>query len=167
MTQEELAERSELGVRTIRGLETGERGDPRVGTVEALADALGLTEAERVELLAAASRSARPRAAAAPCAGRADRLAEAAGLLAYELRARLRREEEQRQIHDPVPLPVRWRPAPATLIDSWANIRWPSRGSRRARSSLSASWTRSSRSTGGSRPAGWWCSAAPGPARRS
>ncbi|MGB3439098.1 MAG: helix-turn-helix transcriptional regulator [Actinophytocola sp.] len=54
MTQEGLAERSELGVRTIRGLETGERADPRVGTVRRLADALELAEAERVELFAAA-----------------------------------------------------------------------------------------------------------------
>ncbi len=124
MTQEGLAERAELGVRTVRGLETGERGDPRMGTVEALANALGLTEAERVELLSAAGGPAPadeppPR----PARADADRLAEAAGLLAYELRARLRREEEQRQIHDPVPLPVRWRPAPDTLVDSWANIR--------------------------------------------
>ena len=119
LTQEALAERSGLGVRTIRGLETGERADPRVGTVEALADALELTPAERVELLAAAGNQPPPRAAAASD----DRLAEAAGLLAYELRTRLGREEEQRQIHDPVPLPVRWQAAPPELIDSWANVR--------------------------------------------
>lgn len=117
LTQEALAERSGLGVRTVRGLETGERADPRVGTVEALADALGLTAAERVDLLAATGSQ--------PSTGHVggDRLAEAANLLAYELRTRLGREEEQRQIHDPVPLPVRWREAPAELIDSWANVR--------------------------------------------
>ncbi|HEY0449409.1 XRE family transcriptional regulator [Actinophytocola sp.] len=127
LTQEGLAERSGLGVRTVRGLETGERADPRVGTVEALADALDLTAAERVELLA--STGTQPPAGPhrdAPAGG--DRLAEAASLLAYELRTRLRREEEQRQIHDPVPLPVRWRPAPATLIDSWTNIRMAKAG---------------------------------------
>lgn len=118
LTQEGLAERAGLGVRTVRGLETGERADPRVGTVEAVADALGLTAAERVELLASTGKQAPPQAPPAD-----DRLAEAAGLLAYELRTRLRREEEQRQIHDPVPLPVRWREAPAELIDSWVNIR--------------------------------------------
>jgi transcriptional regulator with XRE-family HTH domain len=118
LTQEALAERSGLGVRTVRGLETGERGDPRVGTVEALADALELTAAERVELLAS---TGTPVPASTVPAGD-DRLAEAASLLAYELRTRLRREEEQRQIHDPVPLPVRWRPAAPELIDSWTNI---------------------------------------------
>lgn len=103
-------------MRTIRGLETGERGDPRVGTVERLADALELSPAERIELLAAtASQTTAP-------AG-TDRLADAASQLAYELRTRLRREEEQRQIHDPLPLPVRWQRAPDELIDSWANIR--------------------------------------------
>jgi transcriptional regulator with XRE-family HTH domain len=121
LTQERLAERSGLGVRTVRGLETGERADPRVGTVEALTAALDLSAAERVELLAALggqSPDGPPRRV--PAGG--DRLAEAASLLAYELRTRLRREEEQRQIHDPVPLPVRWRAAPAELTDSWANI---------------------------------------------
>lgn len=139
LTQERLAERSGLGVRTVRGLETGERGDPRIGTVEALADALGLTAAERIELLAstgdqpsvgdqpsAADQSPngqQPSIGQSPAGHTGDRLVEAASLLAYELRARLRREEEQRQIHDPVPLPVRWEPAPASLIDSWTNIR--------------------------------------------
>ncbi|WP_040406139.1 NACHT domain-containing protein [Amycolatopsis nigrescens] len=138
LTQEGLAERAELGVRTVRRLETGERADPRVGTVEALADALGLTPAERVELLAAAGNQVPEPAHGSPSSGGVggvgtlsdpgarpgdDRLAEAASQLAYELRARLRREEEQRQIHDPVPLPVRWQSAPAALIDSWNNIR--------------------------------------------
>ncbi|MEU7137497.1 helix-turn-helix domain-containing protein [Streptomyces sp. NPDC046261] len=54
MTQETLAERAGVGVRTIRGLETGERADPRVTTVRLLADALGLAPDEREELLAAA-----------------------------------------------------------------------------------------------------------------
>ncbi|MFI9237626.1 helix-turn-helix domain-containing protein [Streptomyces sp. NPDC053079] len=54
MTQETLAERAGVGVRTIRGLETGERADPRVTTVRLLADALGLAPEDREELLAAA-----------------------------------------------------------------------------------------------------------------
>ena len=120
LTQEVLAERAGLGVRTIRGLETGERADPRVGTVEAVADALGLTAAERAELVAAIGGYALDQRVPPPGG---DPLAAAASQLAFELRARLRREEEQRQIHDPVPLPVRWRTAPTELIDSWANIR--------------------------------------------
>ncbi|OLF06704.1 hypothetical protein BLA60_31090 [Actinophytocola xinjiangensis] len=117
LTQETLAERSTLGVRTIRGLETGERGDPRVGTVRQLADALDLSDDERVELLAAAGHAVRP-APAAPAP-----LVDAAHQLAFELGARLTREEEQRQVHDPFPLPVRWRTGPAGLTDSWANVR--------------------------------------------
>ncbi|ONI88861.1 hypothetical protein ALI22I_18030 [Saccharothrix sp. ALI-22-I] len=52
-----------------------------------------------------------------------DRLVEAAGRLAYSVRTRWQREEEHRQVHDPLPLPVRWRPVAAELTDSWANIR--------------------------------------------
>ncbi|WP_202818866.1 helix-turn-helix domain-containing protein [Actinosynnema sp. ALI-1.44] len=131
LTQEALAERAKLAVRTVRRLETGEQTDPRVGTMEALADALDLTPGERVELLTAtgaqppqAPPEVTPEATpAVPAVAVDDRLADAANQLAYELRTRLRREEEQRQIHDPVPLPVRWRTAPTTLIDSWRNIR--------------------------------------------
>ena len=128
LTQEALAERAGLGVRTVRRLETGDHTDPRMGTVDALAAALGLTPAERIDLLAAADRHPpatpveEPPAGPVP-AGPPDPLAEAADRLAYELRARLRREEEQRQIHDPVPLPVRWTAAPGELIDSWLNVR--------------------------------------------
>ena len=38
LTQEELAERSEVSVRTIRGLETGKRTNPRMTTVQRLAN---------------------------------------------------------------------------------------------------------------------------------
>ncbi|ONI89655.1 hypothetical protein ALI144C_04455 [Actinosynnema sp. ALI-1.44] len=54
MTQEQLAERSGIGARTIRRFETGERTDSRLVTVRLLADALELRSAERDELLAAA-----------------------------------------------------------------------------------------------------------------
>ncbi|MFC4852925.1 NACHT domain-containing protein [Actinophytocola glycyrrhizae] len=121
LTQEALAERSGLGVRTVRGLETGERDDPRMRTVESLAEALDLTAHDRIELLAAAG-SQPPADSPRRVPAGADRLTEAASLLAYELRTRLRREEEQRQIHDPIPLPVRWRAAPDGLLDSWTNI---------------------------------------------
>jgi predicted ATPase/DNA-binding XRE family transcriptional regulator len=46
LTQEELAERSGLSVRTIRSLERGEGHRPRADTVDLLAHALGLSEEE-------------------------------------------------------------------------------------------------------------------------
>jgi DNA-binding SARP family transcriptional activator len=49
-------------------------------------------------------------------------LAEAAESLARTMHSRGIREEEQRRIHDPFPLPVRWRSAPAGLLDHWDNI---------------------------------------------
>ncbi|MFF2512657.1 helix-turn-helix domain-containing protein [Streptomyces sp. NPDC058086] len=56
LTQEELAERSGVSVRTIRGLETGRRSNPRMTTVRELAKALPLRPVEREELLGAAVR---------------------------------------------------------------------------------------------------------------
>ncbi len=118
LSQEALAQRAGVGIRTVRGLETGERTDPRMGTVRSLADALKLTGAERAELFAAAGRDEPP--VVEPV--RFDPLAEAAETLKVAVEARWRREEEQRQIHDPEPLPVRWNGAPAELRDSWLNI---------------------------------------------
>jgi len=54
LTQEELAERTGLGVRTIRRLETSGGHRPQSGSVRLLADALRLTETERAQLAAAA-----------------------------------------------------------------------------------------------------------------
>ncbi|MFI9048160.1 helix-turn-helix domain-containing protein [Streptomyces sp. NPDC053427] len=138
MTQEALAERAGVGVRTIRGLETGERADPRVTTVRLLADALGLSPEEREGLLAAAVRrtgddgppesSTVPTTPAEPVAGGPpgslhETLADVSEQLAQTVAARWRREEEQRQVHDPYPLPVRWQPVAEELTDHWANIR--------------------------------------------
>ncbi len=119
LSQEALAQRAAVGIRTVRGLETGERTDPRMGTVRSLADALELTGAERSELFASAGRH-EPVPVAEPV--RFDPLAEAVETLKVSVEARWRREEEQGQIHDPVPLPVRWDAAPETLRDSWLNI---------------------------------------------
>lgn len=55
--------------------------------------------------------------------GSSDSLAGVAEELARQVRARWTQEEERRRIHDPFPLPLRWRAAPATLTDHWANIR--------------------------------------------
>ncbi|WP_328610730.1 helix-turn-helix domain-containing protein [Amycolatopsis sp. NBC_00345] len=144
MTQEQLAERSGVGVRTIRGFETGERADPRVATVRLLADAVKLAPAERDQLLLAAAAGRSPQAdppdgsadqtgteAAVPLVtpssrtdpGLPDALADTADQLAQAVTSRWRREAEQRQIADPFPLPVGWRPVPEHLTDHWANIR--------------------------------------------
>ena len=174
MTQEALAERAGVGVRTIRGLETGERADPRVTTVRLLADALGLSPEAREELLAAAVHRTgdaerlddpsgdggrlvtgkgnrpldptggdrppeyptgegtspnvsddrvEPVADARPESALHETLADVSEQLAQAVAARWQREEEQRQVHDPYPLPVRWRPVADELTDHWANIR--------------------------------------------
>ncbi|MFF1511209.1 helix-turn-helix domain-containing protein [Streptomyces sp. NPDC058326] len=49
-------------------------------------------------------------------------LADAVRELAMEVRRRWRREEGQRRVHDPLPLPVRWKPAPAGLTDRPENV---------------------------------------------
>src|SRR5262245_9362309 len=122
MTQEALAEQAGVGVRTIRGLETGERADPRVTTVRLLADALSLRPEEHEELLGAAI-GQQPAERVVIGSALHDTLADAAEQLAHAAAARWRREEEQRQVQDPFPLPVRWRPAPEELTDHWGNIR--------------------------------------------
>ncbi|WP_052441633.1 helix-turn-helix domain-containing protein [Streptacidiphilus anmyonensis] len=155
LTQEQLAERAGLGVRTVQRLETGRAPDVRMGTVKqaahALADELGRDRDEVWQELAAAHRDARSpdEAAAAPAAPRLDldpgeqragpvtaggrsvgstipipsALTPVADSLAQDVHSRWTREQEQRLIHDPFPLPVRWRSAPDGVLDRWENIR--------------------------------------------
>jgi tetratricopeptide (TPR) repeat protein/transcriptional regulator with XRE-family HTH domain len=54
LTQEQLAERSGMSVRSIRRLESGGAARPRSSSLELLATALGLTDAERASLIGAA-----------------------------------------------------------------------------------------------------------------
>ncbi|GAA3219584.1 helix-turn-helix domain-containing protein [Nonomuraea helvata] len=56
LTQDELAQRAQLNVRTIRRLEHGASHRPRTNSLSALAKALNLDAAERTQLIAAASR---------------------------------------------------------------------------------------------------------------
>ncbi|MFE9696706.1 helix-turn-helix domain-containing protein [Streptomyces sp. NPDC006270] len=171
-TQEQMAERSGISVRTIRRLESGGSTNHRMGTVHLLADALGLGEKDRRRLAAtlAGARDVPPVRSGAETEPRAeagpertglsasaigarrpgqespapapvplepspvpmavslapssvpDALADAARELATEVRRRWRREEAQRRVHDPFPLPVRWKPTPAALTDSAENI---------------------------------------------
>ncbi|MBW1604506.1 helix-turn-helix domain-containing protein [Streptomyces sp. JJ66] len=160
LTQEQLAERSSVSVRTIRRLETGQSTDHRVKTLHLLADALEAGPEERRRLTDTLDRTplapapdpvaapgpvpaAVPGPPPPPVAGSAppaavppapawpapapppaldDVLTGAADALAREVRRRLRREEEQRRVHDPFPLPVCWRPAPASLVDHPENV---------------------------------------------
>ncbi|MGW2843576.1 helix-turn-helix domain-containing protein [Streptomyces sp. NPDC001274] len=149
LTQEQLAERSGVSVRTIRRLETGGSGDYRLGTVESLADALEAGAEDRRRLVAtlAGPAAGAPAASSVPARNSgtdeeresgnspvpADRnspaaasvprsIATAADELAREIRRRWQREEEHRRVHDPFPLPVRWRDAPASLTDFSENI---------------------------------------------
>jgi predicted ATPase/transcriptional regulator with XRE-family HTH domain len=73
LTQEELAGRAAVGVRTVRDLERGRASRPQRTTVELLAEALGLAGAERLAFLAAArgrsSSSAPPAYVRLPPAG--------------------------------------------------------------------------------------------------
>ncbi len=126
LTQEDLAGRARLAVRTIRRLETGESANPQVDTVRLLAEALDLSPDQRSELLDAAHGRTLPASAGghrtAPDSPLRRRLAEAADDLAHAVAARLVKEDELRRIQDPFPLPVRWQLAPENLMDQWENI---------------------------------------------
>ncbi|SDD38543.1 NACHT domain-containing protein [Actinokineospora iranica] len=129
LTQDELAARSEIAVRTIRRFETGAHTNPQVGTVRRLAAALDLSTSDQARLLATAGkfgqRADDPATVDSPQDGRPARqltaneheLLEAANELADVVRARWQQEEVRRRIHDPGPLPVRWRSAGAELTD--------------------------------------------------
>jgi transcriptional regulator with XRE-family HTH domain len=57
LTQEQLARRTGLTARTVRRLESGELRRPRPNSVQSLADALSLSDAERARFVAASLRS--------------------------------------------------------------------------------------------------------------
>jgi transcriptional regulator with XRE-family HTH domain len=126
LTQEDLAARTGLAVRTIRRLETGENVNPRLETVRLLADALGLKADELARMLAVVDGQVLPESSSVngiqPESAFAGRLAEAADDLAHAVGARWGREEELRRIQDPFPLPVGWQLAPDDVMDHWANI---------------------------------------------
>jgi len=148
LTQEQLAERSGVSVSTIGRLENGKPIDSRVGTVKLLADKLDLTPDMHRRLLEAYIATLSPQDIADTAAEAAAEvsdsvnppaplpipvtpvapspawgaLAEAADQLAQAVYVRWldEDEEEQRGIHDPFPLPVRWQLA--DLTDRWDNI---------------------------------------------
>ncbi|HEX2182473.1 MAG TPA: helix-turn-helix domain-containing protein, partial [Rubrobacteraceae bacterium] len=98
LTQEELASRASLTAKAVSALERGERKRPYPHTVRALADALGLGEAERASLVSSVPRrgadvlaqqsagsvSATPAAPLTPLVGREREVEEVGGLLGRE-----------------------------------------------------------------------------------
>lgn len=137
LTQDELASRSEIAVRTIRRFETGAHANPQLSTVRQLAAALDLSTSDQTRLLATLGRRApghtQPSTSDSPVGladaadNRADParhltanerdLLEAAGELADVVRARWQQEEVRRRINDPGPMLVHWRSAGAELTD--------------------------------------------------
>lgn len=137
LTQDELAARSGIAVRTIRRFETEARANPQLSTVRQLAKALDLPPAEHANLLATVAQPGTPPTGPStadspappveppvvePDPGRyvtanERELIEAADELADVVRARWQQEESRRRIHDPGPLPLRWRSAGAELTD--------------------------------------------------
>ncbi len=83
LTQEGLAERAGLGVRSIRGIETGQRTSSRTATVRLLADALELGPEERRELMSASGLDDDPSAVASWGSGRRVRDIGGERLLGY------------------------------------------------------------------------------------
>ncbi|MFB9909639.1 ATP-binding protein [Allokutzneria oryzae] len=66
LTQEELAERSGVSVRTIRGIESGKRPNPQLASVRQLVTALDLQPNEQNELLSAATGASEQSASPVP-----------------------------------------------------------------------------------------------------
>lgn len=124
MTQEELAEAAEVAVRTVRRLETGAATDFRMGTVRmvanVLADAVRRDRDEVWRELDGSSKQSVVRSAAGPVPSHVGPIRPRPGLggleavaaaLARSVQDRWTREEEQRRIHHPRPLLVRWHAA--------------------------------------------------------
>lgn len=146
LTQEQLAERSGVGVRTVRKMEAGSLDTFRPATVAALAEALGAGAWETQQLLATPPNliGAAPEAAGTgsgrlpPPIPVQDEVATAAEELAMAMRRRWQLEEENRRMHTSFPLPVRWRNAPDSLTDHAASIPHTRSGATPARRELSS-----------------------------
>ncbi|WP_063839307.1 helix-turn-helix domain-containing protein [Streptomyces roseus] len=141
LTQDQLVAKSGVSESTIRRLESGRAPNPTLLSLERLQDALGAGPEDRrklAELLASgpgipapdggadgagAPRPGRLRPPAAPSETLVrDEVLSAARDLALEIRRRWRLEEERRRVHDPFPLPVRWRRTDPALSDHEANV---------------------------------------------
>ncbi|MFE2878491.1 helix-turn-helix domain-containing protein [Streptomyces roseus] len=141
LTQEQLAAESGVSESTIRRLESGRAPNPTLLSLERLQDALGAGPEDRKELAellasgdgvpapdggadgAGAPQPGRLRSPAAPSETLVrEEVLSAARDVALEIRRRWRLEEERRRVHDPYPLPVRWRRTDPALSDHEANV---------------------------------------------
>ncbi|MGW0607858.1 helix-turn-helix domain-containing protein [Streptomyces sp. NPDC002640] len=139
LSQLKLEERSGISATHISRIETGKARNVRRDTVNQLLDAMELDADDR-RRMAAVLTALQDEAPAEPATETPSppgmrrefprpvvnsRLSEAAAELATETRRRLQREEEQRLVLDPYPLPVRWRPVSGStaITDLDANIR--------------------------------------------
>ncbi|WP_370347746.1 helix-turn-helix domain-containing protein [Catenulispora sp. MAP5-51] len=121
MTQEELAEAAKQSVRNISGLEVGERANPRMKTVQQLANVLAKAsnrepDQVRRQLLGtteeiAPAEDARGEGMDQDPPRLPGVLADAADTLAHYVARSWRREEEKRRVQFPYVLPVRWQQA--------------------------------------------------------
>lgn len=102
-----------------------------------------------------------------PGAAGKPQLHKAAALFVEAVHRQWDDEERRRRVHDPLPLGVRYRLTSRPVSDQWANIRNAPPGTDPGPSRWPAGSAGSCPSTAPSRPAGWWCSARPAPARRS
>ncbi|MER5629020.1 helix-turn-helix domain-containing protein [Streptomyces nitrosporeus] len=136
LSQLKLEERSGISATHISRIETGKSRNVRRDTVNRLLDAMEpntedrgriaalLTGIQKEAPLGTVAEEPSPPEIRRPFSRPANsRLSEAAADLATETGRRLRREEEQRLVLDPYPLPVRWRSVSTGITDLDANIR--------------------------------------------
>ncbi|MER5555156.1 helix-turn-helix domain-containing protein [Streptomyces sp. NPDC002793] len=136
LSQLKLEERSGISATHISRIETGKSRNVRRDTVNRLLDALTPDTEDRRRMAAVLTElqgevpvepvveMRSPPGIVRESSRPADsRLSEAAADLATETRRRWQREEEQRLVLDPYPLPVRWRSVSGTITDLDANIR--------------------------------------------
>lgn len=129
MTQERLAAVSTISEGQIRRFESGRQSNPRIHTLQCLADALDLDESEREYFFQTARGQAATRPASLDAAPSGtggshlpDELVQAAAQLKRDLGFRWGREIQQRRATKSRALPVKWRRMADGDLDSWQNI---------------------------------------------
>ncbi|MFF3980734.1 helix-turn-helix domain-containing protein [Streptomyces sp. NPDC001828] len=114
LTQEQVAERSGVSVRTIRRLERGEPAKRLLSAVNLLADALDASPDDRQQLTASLTASAEERHPVR--LQERGPLADASDEPARETRRRRQRDAEEGRVHDPAGVDVPTDRVPANSI---------------------------------------------------